>query len=772
MTDFNYSTIPRTMREAKQWGLFKLKWVESRQKNTKIPLNAYDGTLGKSNDPSTWSEFNIALRAKDKYHADGLAFYFANGFVGLDIDDIGSDVSDYFAGVPDTLIAEFRKLTNGTYMEISQSGKGVHAIFKGKIPGKRRRKGNLEMYESGRFFALTGKTIGSGDIQRLSTNEMTHLYRRIFGKDKIVNVTSAQEKPINNLSISEIVQHMYASAKGPREKDFMEGGWEKYYPSQSEADLAFANDLAFWTGKNFQKMDEIFRHSSLMRTKWDEKHGATTYGAATLNKAINDTVNTFATEEAQVNANRFAFNKPLKQEKKTPPRSWDDMGMAQRFVDHYPNSFRYSSEDNAWYIYNGSYWARDVKQSIQTAADNVIESLKKEKPVMAVNDEKEQEKVMRSWEKFCKSERSHNAKVNMLKELQHLVPILHRDFDKKKMLLNTPSGYVDLTDGTLHDHDYKEFFTQETGVDYSSKTDCQLWLEFLQQTFSHDQELIHFIQKAVGYSLTASIQEQVMFLLLGNGRNGKSVFLSVLQYVLGTYVKAMNASAIVKKNINSSSANTDLARLQSARLVISSEVNEGDRLDEALIKQITGGDPLVARFLFGHEFEYKPAFKIWMATNHVPKIFGTDEGIWRRMLIIPFDHTVTQENVDKNLENKLKAESMGILNWAVEGSMMWQSEGLGEPQAVVDATSANRKEMDVVQMFIDDKCTTATGYQVKASSLFERYRQWAKETNNYEMSNVKFGVEVSKKYPRTRRNDGKYYLGIDLIDNQRYKFNR
>ena len=353
MTNFNYQNIPKELRNLKQWGLFHLKYVPERHKNTKIPLNAYDGTLGKSNDPSTWAEFDTALRALDKFdNADGLAFYFANGYVGLDIDNINNDLQDYLAGAPETLVSKFKKFTSDTYMEVSQSGKGIHAIFKGKIPGKRRRKANYEMYESGRFFALTGNTIGPNKIQSLNQTEMKKLYEFLFGKDKIANISSFQDQPINDLSVSEIINRMLTSAKGQRDKLFMQGGWERLYTSHSEADLAFANDLAFWTGKNFQKMDTIFRNSSLMRDKWDEKRGATTYGIATLNKAINDTVNTFNSRDAEAE-NVYGFNKVSESKKKVPPRSWDDMGMAQRFLDQLPHSFLYSMTAKMWYAYNG-----------------------------------------------------------------------------------------------------------------------------------------------------------------------------------------------------------------------------------------------------------------------------------------------------------------------------------------------------------------------------------------------------------------------------------
>ena len=772
MTNFNYQNIPKELRNLKQWGLFHLKYLPERHKNTKLPLNAYDGTLGKSNDPSTWAEFDTALRALDKFdNADGLAFYFANGYVGLDIDNINNDLQDYLAGAPETLVSKFKKFTNDTYMEVSQSGKGIHAIFKGKIPGKRRRKANYEMYESGRFFALTGNTIGPNKIQSLNQSEMKKLYEFLFGKDKIVNISSFQDQPINDLSVSEIINRMLTSAKGQRDKLFMQGGWEKLYTSHSEADLAFANDLAFWTGKNFQKMDTIFRNSSLMRDKWDEKRGATTYGIATLNKAINDTVNTFNSRDAEAE-NVYGFNKVSESKEKVPPRSWDDMGMAQRFLDQLPHSFLYSMTDKMWYAYNGSYWEQDNQGLIEKAADEVINNLKNEP--LVIQDDADKDKVQNAWQKFIKGERSRSSKVNMINEIKHLVPVLHSQWDKEKMMLNTPSGYIDLTNGTLHDHDYKKMFTQETGVDYTEKVDCPLWIEFLNQTFQNDQELIHFIQKIVGYSLTGSNAEQVMFILFGNGRNGKSVLLNIIKYISGSYAKTMNATTIMQKHNNSGQGPTsDIARLEGARLVVSSEANEGDRIDESLIKQMTGGDTLVARYSYGRDFEFDPVFKLWMATNHMPKIYGTDEGIWRRLIIIPFTHTVKKENIDKNLEDKLKAESMGILKWAIDGAMMWQREGLNPPEVIKQASQDYREEMDVIEAFISECCVIGNDYKIKASELFDAYKKWADETNNWEgMSNTKFGMEISKRFKKKKTMHGIFYYGVDLNINQQFGFNQ
>ena len=765
MTKFTHyeKTIPKELKELKQWGLFHLKYVPERKKNTKIPINPYDGKAGKSNDPSTWSDFDTALAALNKIdRADGLAFYFASGYVGLDIDHIQDDLSDWHQGdsSADNLVNKFKALTKGTYMEISQSGTGIHAIFKGKIPGKRRRKGNFEMYQAGRFFALTGNSISPPVVGELNKDEMQSLYDFLFGKDKKVpNKIDDSEISEINLSIPEIIKRAEKSKIGTRFRMFMKGGWEQFYNSQSEADLAFANDLAFWCGRDFHKMDTIFRNSSLMRAKYDEKRGATTYGVSLLNKAINDTQNIYDPQQDGKKPDIvFNWNQP---KEKKPARSWDDTGRGQRLNDQFGEVFRYLADDKQWYFYNGSYWEPDNGRHIELATEKVVNSIKTEKPDSSFATKTGEDKIMNEWRKFIKDSRSHMAKVHMIDEFKKYVTIDHGLFDHDNMILNTESGYVDLTNGELKDHDIKMMFSEQTTAEYSDNIDAPMWESFLDQIFNHDKELIHYIQKAVGYSATGSTAEQVMFLLLGSGRNGKSVFINTLRNILGSYAKQMSVESIVVHN-SGGNANSDIARLENTRLVTSSEANEGSRLDESLVKQLTGGDRILARFLYGKEFEYDPKFKIWMATNHLPFIRGTDEGIWRRLKVIPFSVQIPKDKVDKNLENKLKSEWTGILNWIVQGAIMWQREGLEDPEKVKNASRNYRQSMDPLEAFLDECCIAGGGYSIKTRPLYDTYRDWAKRSNEHLMSMTKFGKEMSKKLPRERKMDGIYYVGIKL----------
>lgn len=780
MPKFNYQNIPQELRNLKQWGLFELKWVEARKKNTKIPINPYDGSAGKSNDPNTWSDFDTAMRAlNDVERADGLAFYFANGYVGLDIDHIDSNLEDWRAGDndPNNLVNKFQDLTDNTYMEVSQSGTGIHAIFKGKIPGKRRRKGNYEMYQTGRFFALTGNNIiPDPTIKSMSDDEMKTLYEFLFGKDNVVQLHSETDNitPVD-LSVAEIIKRAENSAKtGTRFTMFMKGGWEQFYSSHSEADMAFANDLAFWTGRDFHKMDTIFRNSSLMREKFDEKHGAVTYGTSLLNKAINETQNIYNPEsDSQDSESSYTFSFNEDKTKKIVPRSWDDQGRGLRMRDQFATVLKFNAVDKKWFFFNGSYWQEDIgNQRVELAAERVANSIKKEKPELSFSTKTDEDKAMNEWYRFQKDSRSHMAKMHMIDEFKKYVIVKHGEFDKEDMLLNTESGYVDLSNGELHDHDIDKKFSHQTLAEYSDNVDAPLWDKFLNQIFNNDEELIHYVQKAIGYSFTGSVDEQCLFILNGRGRNGKSVFSNVISDVAGNYAKQMNVQTIVAKKNQSGSANSDIARLEGARIVTSSELNEGDRFDESLVKQLTGGDKILARFLYGSEFEYKPKFKIWMATNHLPIIRGTDDGIWRRIKIIPFNIQIPKEKVDKKLEYKLKAEYTGILNWIVQGAIMWQQEGLEDPEAVRQVIETYRAEMDPLDAFLEECCTTGQNYSIKARDMYNAYHEWAKESEEYKMSLNKFGREMSKKLLRVKKRDGWHYVGLKLKEpDSDYTFN-
>lgn len=752
------SNIPDELKQLDNWCVWKF---ENRNgKRTKIPFNAETGEFAKSNDKSTWSSYETAVNAEG---VDGIGFFFEPPYLGIDIDDIDDDLHRFKQGDKlDNIVSEFNEAFK-SYTEVSPSGNGLHIIVKGKIPGSRRRKGNIEMYDSGRFFTMTGKNIGKyKDVTEVSEQVFKTIYNKYLPNNTIkYPTTNNYQENIHNLSEIDVINEIYNSKQAKLFDDLMKGNYEPYYTSHSEADMALANILAFWCAKDYSQMDSIFRQSNLYRDKWDEKRKNSTYGEQTLFKAINEVNNIYTPkQEREENPLRYALSHIFDAEKKDkeyPIRSYDDTGNADRFIDRYGHLYKHSYITNKFYIYDGQKWKVDDRGAIRKLIDEMIESIKNEK-VLHSEDVTEEE-ARETFQKYYKKTRGTQSKKNIMNELMHRKTVTPDEFDKDDMLLNVANGYIDLTSRELYKHDINRMFSQIANTDYSEKMQPAVWLDFLNDIFAGDKAVIRYIQKALGYSLTGSTREQVMFILFGKGRNGKSIFVETIAEILGDYSNNMQAkSLMVKKNDN---VNTDIARLSKARFVTSSEPNEGFRFDEGLIKQITGGDKVTARFLYAEEFEYTPKFKIWVSTNHKPIIRGTDDGIWRRLVLIPFDVQIPEEKVDKDLKYKLLREAPAILNWMAEGAYMWMREGLELPEKLKASSKAYRTEMDVIEQFIEDECKRVDDGRVKANELYSVYKNWANENNAYKMSNKDFGQKMKEKFKSKRMNTGMYYLGLE-----------
>lgn len=753
------SNIPDELKQLNNWCVWKFE--KRNGKRTKIPFNAETGEFAKSNDKSTWSSYETAVNAEG---VDGIGFFFEPPYLGIDIDDIDDDLHRFKQGDKlDNIVSEFNEAFK-SYTEVSPSGNGLHIIVKGKIPGSRRRKGNIEMYDSGRFFTMTGKTIGKyKDVTEVSEQVFKTIYEKYLPDNTVkYPTTNNYQQNIHNLSEIDVINEIYKSKQAKLFDDLMKGNYEPYYTSHSEADMALANILAFWCARDYSQMDSIFRQSNLYRDKWDEKRKNSTYGEQTLFKAINEANNIYTPkQQTEDNPLRYALSKLFDNQEETkefPIRSYDDTGNADRFIDRYGNLYKYSYIANKFYIYDGMKWKIDDKGSIRKLIDEMIESIKDEKIIHG--DDVTEEEAREFFQKFYKKTRGTQAKKNIMNELMHRRPATPDDFDRDDMLINVANGYIDLTSRELYKHDINKMFSQITNTDYTEKMQPAVWLDFLNDIFAGDQKVIRYIQKALGYSLTGSTREQIMFILFGKGRNGKSIFVEVISEILGDYSNNMQAkSLMVKKNDN---VNTDIARLSKARFVTSSEPNEGFRFDEGLIKQLTGGDKVTARFLYAEEFEYTPKFKIWVSTNHKPIIRGTDDGIWRRLVLIPFDVQIPEEKVDKDLKYKLLREAPAILNWMAEGAYMWMQEGLAMPEKLKEASKAYRNEMDVIEQFIEDECKRIDDGKEKANELYELYKKWANDNGNYKMSNKDFGIKMKEKFKYKKTNSGMFYFGLKI----------
>lgn len=441
--------------------------------------------------------------------------------------------------------------------------------------------------------------------------------------------------------------------------------------------------------------------------------------------------------------------------------SFDDTGNAARFFDMFGDSMVYNHTDKNWLYWDGRKWQADLNKEAFRRAALSIEKMQEELLFYQNQDEENGTDNAKNFAKHIKYTRSMKGEKALVEMAQQLLPVLPGQLDRHVMAFNTASGIIKLKTGELLPHDPKWLISKVSEVEYTEQK-CPLWLKFLDEIFEGDRDLIRYIQKAVGYSMTGKTSEQCAFFLFGTGNNGKSTFLDVIRDIMGEYAMNIQPETIMIRTANSA-ANSDIARLRGARFVTSVEPNEGMRINEGLLKQLTGEDTVTARKLYGNEFEFKPEFKLWMATNHKPIIRGTDTGIWRRIHMIPFTVSIPEDKKDKALKSKLKAEYSGILRWAVEGCLLWQKEGLSMPRAVLDMCKEYRREMDVISAFIEDRCEERKGAYAQSAQLYSAYTEWCDSNNEYKMSNTKFGIEMAKRFNKKRTRDGWFYIGIKLL---------
>lgn len=356
----------------------------------------------------------------------------------------------------------------------------------------------------------------------------------------------------------------------------------------------------------------------------------------------------------------------------TGEMQFTDVTNCMYFLKAYGHRLRYCKMWNKFLVWNGNCWEIDNRGTVEEWVLDFIHSMYR--GLRVIRDPK----LAADFEK-------HLIKSESFRRLQSLIGICQMsreikvcdsDLDTHNYLLNTKNCAINLEKLKGKDCDIKDLATKCSNFIFDKEATCPTWDMFLLQIFNKDLELIHFIQKAMGYALTGDVSEQCLFILWGTGANGKSTFLNVLQELFGDYACSTGTETFMRR---ANEQSNDIARLRGMRLVTTNETEQGNCLSESLIKQITGEDILTARFLYGEYFSFKPTFKIFMATNHKPKIRGADIGIWRRIKLIPFNITIPPEQRDKKLTEKLIAENSGILNWLLKGYSMWKKEGLNEP---------------------------------------------------------------------------------------------
>ena len=398
-----------------------------------------------------------------------------------------------------------------------------------------------------------------------------------------------------------------------------------------------------------------------------------------------------------------------------------DAGNAELFASLFGKRIRYDHKRGRWLIYSLHWWVEDKgEQVIQLAKDAARYRLQHSADLA----DDEARKAEASWALASESKFRLEAAVRLAKTEPPLSDN-GESWDRDPWLLGVANGVIDLRTGKLREGKPEDKITMHTNVPYDPEAKSQPWAEFLDKVFGGNQELIDYVQRCFGYSLTGLTREEVVFYAYGTGANGKSTFLEAIRYAVGPYAGAAPFSMLEHKN--KASIPSDVAATVGKRFITASETDESTRLNESRIKAMTGGDKQVARFMYKDWFEFVATAKIWLAFNHKPEISDDSHGMWRRVRVIPFNKKFEGSEQDRTLKERLQAAAPAILAWAVQGAVEYLKRGLVEPRAVIEATEAYRKESDTLSDFLDERCNVGEALSVSSNSLWGSYTNWAAE---------------------------------------------
>lgn len=436
-----------------------------------------------------------------------------------------------------------------------------------------------------------------------------------------------------------------------------------------------------------------------------------------------------------------------------------DAGNAELFANRFGGDVRYDHGRGRWLLFTGHRWVPDPDGSLIRLAKDAARHRYQRAVELEERDERHREA---SWAIQSESRTKIEATLALAKSEP---PIADRGdgWDADPWLLGVANGVIDLRTGNIRAGRQEDRITLALDFAYEPNAQCPRWMRFLDEVFG-DPRMVAFLWRAIGYTLTGSTREQVWFVCHGRGSNGKSVLLNTLRRLLAPLAANLPFSAIERGQ--KSIGGFDLAPLAGKRFVSSSETNEGARIDESRVKMLTGGDVVTAAFKYENAFTFTPMAKLWVALNHLPRVDDDTDSFWRRVRLIPFARQFTGDDIDQDLEDKLAAEIPGILNWAIEGCLAWQDEGLNPPDTVVKATSAYRETSDALGAFIAERCLIQPDAKVKRAEIFKAYQQWCADEGIPDRERIgerTFGQRIGERFENTKSGSTRAYRGIGLL---------
>ncbi len=715
-------------------------WVCHRNK---IPIDPKTGNTAKSNDSGTWGTYQQAklLMEQDK-SISGLGFMFSHSpYVGIDIDHC--IVDGKMSKLALNIVYEFQ-----SYTEISPSGTGIHIICKGKLPGAGRKNSDLglEMYDSGRYFTVTENVLKGYTMIGERQQEIDELYQKHFSTKKYETSKQQILQPAICLDDNKIIDMAGRSKDGRKFLDLYSGNWQGYYKSQSEADIAFCNMLAFWTGRDFDQMDRIFRASGLMREKWTEKHGINTYGDITITKAIDDCSNIYEPPETR------DFNHIEVKQQEQQPASMQTK--AEAVQDHSLDRFH---KFNGKGQITGVFDVEIVDYIIST--ENII----KVADVVylyhnGVYEEDRKGEILKyKIQSLIYRDFQNSRTINRIYDLLLIQPSIKKQYGELNQFpaywVNFKNGMLDVKTMELLPHSPEYFAMNQIPHNFTSLTKADLERfphsqQFLKTSF--DVQDIETVFQYMGVCLTHTILYQVFLLLLGEGANGKSLLIEMFHVVIG------------EKNISNLSMDKLTQRFFSSQLFLKlintcADIPKINIDDDAELKKIIGGDSIQAEFKGKDSFSFKPYAKLLFSANRFPHVDDKSDGFRRRLRVIEMNKK--PQNKDIHLKEKMLKEVDFWIFTAVQGlRKVLEQNDIHESDNSKRVKETIYKNGDSVYSFIADCLQPQQRHNIKRAEMFREYDKYCQYYERARVRKRTFFDEMKAKGFETKRTTKDGYI--------------
>ena len=731
----NFDNIPKELIQQNSWICWRAELNPSTDKVDKVPINALTGSRASSTNQQTWAPFRVA-REYYLSHTDisGVGFVFTpeDPYTGIDLDDcikpnLKRPRIESYDDIQDWAI-EIIEIFN-TYTEVSPSGHGVKLWIKNSGLDKGRRNdeyhgGGVEIYSKSRYFTVTGDRLDSlhETIVTIDSETFYRFFELVFDTPDPENPsdepTPGNEPPPINHSDQEIIRKAKnCRVNGEKFRKLWDGDISDYsrldestgirVPDHSRADCALCALLAFWTHKDHATIDRLFRRSGLWREKWDRED----YRQSTIERACRNIPNYNPDHYKDQQSEQPQDEQPQNgnqgsQEQHDDPEiddtPYSDAFNANAFVKKHGESFVWVDSMKEWLFWNGRYWQIDTTKQIESTMESVVMDL------MNTSGQRLSKSDYSARLSHVKSSLNSNRIKAGVEMLKHRLSKDPTDFDSQGHYLNCKNGTIDLRTGEIKPHQSTDFLMKYTDVTYKGiEFVHDDWIGFLEDV-QPEKDMRDYLQRASGYTASNSVANDCLFYLYGQGSNGKTTFINAIETCLGTYAGAAPRAMMQQKKFEGDSAKTDyeIADLYGMRMSVCSEVAQGAKMAESLIKDLTGGDERKGRHPYGRYFAYQPSDKFWLYGNHLLEVTGTDQGIWRRIRLIKFNEQF--KNPDTTLRDRIKNDpeiQSAVLSWIVGGATQWyDNHRLNEPEGVIKDTQEYREEMDDVSTFIDEYC--------------------------------------------------------------------